>query len=235
MKKFLKNLFACFIILSVFAAVLFFLGWTQFKVPSDGFGVIVSKTGGISKQIVEPGVFSWHWEFLIPSNAQMKIFKIKHYKLKKNISYTVPNGDFYGSLLSSDTDFSANYDFTADAFISRENILELFSSSKISNEEEIEEYINNDFQELCGKIVTAMQIKVEKGDLILPELLTSEDLLKLAGYKKDSMIEYSSIKLSDVTIPDFRLFKIVRDKYIEKQKLTPDFLKEAEEESAAVN
>ncbi len=228
MKKFLKNLFTCFVILVIFGSVLFFLGWTQFRVPSNSFGIIVSKTGGISKDIVVPGVFSWHWEFLIPSNAELKIFKLKNYQLKKNISYSVPSGDVYASLISAGSDFNANYDFTADIFVSRESLFELFSSGKITNDEDLENYIDNDFSEICKKIVTSIQAKVEAGEIILPELFSTQELLELAGRKDNSTVEYSLIKLSNVKIPDYRLFKIIRENYLEKQKISFDSKNESE-------
>lgn len=226
MKKFLKNLFTCFVILLVFGAVLFFLGWTQFKVPSDGFGIMVSKTGGISKETVVPGVFSWHWEFLIPTNAELKVFKIKNYHLEKKISFSVPSGDFYASLLGTDSDFGANYDFSADAFVSRENMLSLFAAGKIREENDLETFVEHDFAELCGKVVTSLQKKVEAGELIFPELLSSQDFMELAGRKEPGAVEYSVIKLSNVKIPDYKLFKIIRDNYLEKQRISPDFLQE---------
>ena len=54
MKKFLISLF----ILIIFSAVVFFFGWTQYRVKPEEFGVVISKTDGIDETPVENGKFS---------------------------------------------------------------------------------------------------------------------------------------------------------------------------------
>ena len=81
----MKNLI-CFIILLLFAGFVFLVGWTQIKVKPGYIGVVESKTGGIDKDIIIPGSFSWHKEFLIPTNARINTFENKPYNCTKTIS-----------------------------------------------------------------------------------------------------------------------------------------------------
>lgn len=55
MKKFFKNLFACFLIIVVCAAAAFFVGWTSLRVSPDSIGIVKSKTSGVQDEPVSPG------------------------------------------------------------------------------------------------------------------------------------------------------------------------------------
>ena len=86
MKKFL----ACVVILAVFTGLVFYTGWTQFKVKPDTIGIVVSKTNGVDEKPVLNGEFSWHWQFLLPTNATLKTFHIKPFMTQKTINGTLP-------------------------------------------------------------------------------------------------------------------------------------------------
>ena len=81
----MKNLI-CFLIFVIFCGVVFFTGWTQIKVKPDTIGIVQSKTGGINQKPVIPGQFSWHKEFLIPTNAEINKFKNQPFNTTKTIS-----------------------------------------------------------------------------------------------------------------------------------------------------
>ena len=82
MKKFLLALF----ILAVFSGFVFYIGWTEIKVNPDEIGVVISKTGGLDPEPVINGEFSWHWEFLLPTNAKIKTFSLKPLNVTKSVS-----------------------------------------------------------------------------------------------------------------------------------------------------
>ena len=83
MGKKIRIFFVCFIILVLFSGALFFIGWTQFRVKADTAGVLVSKTGGVNENVIEGREFSWHWEFLLPTNAQLRLFSTKPVMVEK--------------------------------------------------------------------------------------------------------------------------------------------------------
>ena len=94
MKKFL----ACVFILAVFSGVVFYFGWTQFRVKPDTIGIVVSKTHGIDDKPVLNGKFSWHWQFLLPTNAELRTFEIKPVNVTKEVSGCLPSGEAYASI-----------------------------------------------------------------------------------------------------------------------------------------
>ena len=75
MKAFRKLIIITLIVL-VCAAAVFFFGWTQFSVPAGKYGVMLSKSGGYYPQAVIPGNFTWRWERIVPTNAQILVFDL---------------------------------------------------------------------------------------------------------------------------------------------------------------
>ncbi len=216
MKKFFKNLFACFIILVVFGAVLFFLGWTQFRVPSDGFGIIVSKTGGISSRPVVPGVFSWHWEFLIPSNAELKTFKNQNFSLTRRITGSLSSGDTYKSVDDSINNFDYRFVYKLSAAVKPEDVIKLLKSAVISDEESLSAYVEEKSDSLCRNISAVILKKSEKSTAFRPELLSTEELLELSNYNQENeYVAFSSVAVTEAIIPDFYLYEHARAVYLQ--------------------
>lgn len=226
MKKFFKSLLTCFIILAVFCGFLFFLGWTQFKIPAKGFGILISKTGGVSEQPVKSGVFSWHWEFLIPTNAQLKIFTLENYSYKNRISGQLSSGDFYNQINKTNADFCYSFDFDIVCKIESENIIKLFSSSHIDDENSLEQYIDNACNDICQLIVAEFFKKLEQDEYVIAETLTSKDYLKLADVKeKYQYIDFLNFSVNNVKLPDYKLYQKLRQKaltFLSEKEITEE-------------
>ena len=119
----MKNIIS-FLILLIFAAFVFFIGWTQIKVKPGTIGVVESKTGGINSNLIIPGNFSWHKEFLIPTNASINKFEYKPYNGTKTITGTRGQGG----------DFS--FSFQISLSYEPQIIINLLKDNKISNQQD---------------------------------------------------------------------------------------------------
>ena len=137
MKKFL----ACVFILAVFSGVVFYFGWTQFRVKPDTIGIVVSKTNGIDDKPVLNGEFAWHWQFLLPTNATLKSFQIKPVNSKKTITGTLPSGDAYASIYGADGLFNYSFTFDISLTVSPEAVVELMKLNKITDDKDLTAYL----------------------------------------------------------------------------------------------
>lgn len=224
MKKILKNLLACFFILVIFGSILFYLGWTQIKIPAQGFGILISKTGGVSEKPIKSVVFSWHWEFLIPTNAQLKVFNLEKYSYSKRFSGELSSGDFYNKINKTDVDFGYNFDFEILCKIDSENIIKLFSESYIDDEDSLKKYIDNACNDMCQEIIADFFKKLEQDDYMIAETLTSKDYLNFANVHGNyPFLDFLNFSVSNVKLPDFKLYQKLRQKtltYIDESKVT---------------
>ena len=112
MKKFL----ACVLILAVFAGFVFYTGWTQFRVKPDTIGVVVSKTSGVDSKPVLNGEFAWHWQFLLPTNAELRTFEIKPVNVTKEVNGCLPSGEAYASIYGVEKLFDYSYNLVLQLF-----------------------------------------------------------------------------------------------------------------------
>ena len=133
-----KKFFANFIVLLIFSAVVFFIGWIQFYVRPGTCAIMKSKTGGLYHSAVVPGVFVWRWERLLPTNVSLEIFDLSVYKANQSVSGELPNAAFYSSRLSDKkVDFSYNVEISVSMSISADGIYNLVSKNKINKNEDL--------------------------------------------------------------------------------------------------
>ena len=168
----MKN-FICFIILLIFAAFVFLVGWTQIKVKPGYIGVVESKTGGIDKDLIIPGSFSWHKEFLIPTNASIKTFENKPYNCTKTISGKRWQG--------------SEYSFTFQISLSYlpQVISDLLKEGRISSQEDLNEYLDGVAAYLAQRASELYLSKFLQDEAFMPESLTITELTNsIALYKE---------------------------------------------------
>ena len=147
----MKKVIAIFFILLVSAGVVFYFGWTQFKVGAGECGVLISKTSGVNSEPVLPGKFSWHWESLLPTNAVLRVFSLKPRTVTKTVSGSLPSADVYSTAFQSAPDFSYRFDFICTARVTPENIIALVKSGIVTDAESLDAYLDSSCTALAGK------------------------------------------------------------------------------------
>ncbi|MGP1495897.1 MAG: hypothetical protein ACTTJG_03745, partial [Treponema sp.] len=113
------------VLLLLFSSAVFFLGWTQIRIKPDTIGIVVSRTNGISSNVAESGKFSWHWQFLIPKNAELRSFSVLPYNFKKTVEGFLPSSDVIGTAVHGKPDFSYMVELSVSLSISPEGIIKL--------------------------------------------------------------------------------------------------------------
>ena len=181
----MKN-FICFLILLVFGGFVFFLGWTQIKVKPGNIGVVQSKTGGVSKNLVIPGKFSWHKEFLIPTNAQIQKFEYKPYNGSKTITGKRYTGDY-------------TFTFQISLSYEAELIADLLNNNKISNQDDFESYLDGVASYLAQRAADYILIKFNQDPYFSPQSLTISELVSALAFYK----EYPDFDINVLAITDY--------------------------------
>ena len=219
MIKFFKNLFACFLILVVCAAAVFFIGWTSLRVSPDSIGILKSKTCGIQKEPVCPGKFAWNWEFLLPTNTKLELFALRPYSVSKKISGELPSSELYSTLLNTNSNFSYNFDFDFSVNIPAESIVSLYEQLVFSDQAGFERYIEQTCDSAAKMLSSAIMQKVENDPFFQPSTLTQEDLFSLVDLgKKFKEVQFSSVVLKECSCPDYPVYKTVRAAFLSRIK-----------------
>lgn len=215
MKKFLISMF----ILIIFAGAIFFIGWGQFAVPAGSYGVMVSKTSGISQKTIVPGEFCWFWERLLPTNTSMRIFSIIPVTRTTTISGELPSADIYSPMLEGSPNFSYKFSVQTELMMKSNYLPNFVRRTDAKENEQLREYLNQQGDLIAQEIIQYILSKSldNANNLIL--LATDTEELK-AGINAESKfkdLEISNITVKTAQMPDTELYNIAKASYAEFQ------------------
>jgi hypothetical protein len=206
-------------IVAVFAGFVFFLGWTQFKVGAGKCGILISKTSGVNSEPVLPGKFTWHWECLIPTNAELRLFNLTPYTEIKSIEGELPSSDVYSTVFNIRPDFSYKFDFSISGKVEPSAIAELVKKGDISDQDSLKKYLDSAYTVSAGKAASFILEKAADGASFRPESLKTEDILTGIGAAGEwPYIIFTDFAVASSKLPDRTLYNSARDTYIEEQK-----------------
>ena len=208
MKKFL----ACVFIICVFSGVIFYIGWTQFRVKPNRMGIVVSKTSGIEKKPVLNGSFSWHWQFLLPTNAEIRTFEIKPVNVTKHVTGTLPSGDAYSTLYGVKNLFDYSFTFDISLTVSPESIVELVQMNKVTDDNDLTAYLEGAAATLAQLASDYILRRAADNPSFRPESLRREEILKgVRIYQEFPEIDVSVFTLTQSKLPDYIIYKKIQE------------------------
>lgn len=215
MKKFLISMF----ILIIFAGTIFFIGWGQFAVPAGSYGVMVSKTSGISQKTIVSGEFCWFWERLLPTNTSMRIFSIIPVTRTTTISGELPSADIYSPMLEGSPNFSYKFSVQTELMMKSNYLPNFVRRTDAKENEQLQEYLNQQGDLIAQEVIQYILSKSLDNANNLMLLATDTEELK-TGINADSKfkdLEISNITVKTAQMPDTELYNIAKASYAEFQ------------------
>lgn len=204
MKKFL----ACVIILAVFTGVVFFIGWTQFKVAPDTIGIVVSKTNGVEEKPVVNGEFSWYWQFLLPTNATLKTFEIKPVTVQQKISGTLPSGEAYASIYNAPGLFDYSFTFEIQLTVSPEAVVQLIKLNKVTDDNSLSVYLEGVAKTLAQYASDYILNRADNNSAFRVESVRREEILRgIQIYKEFPEVDVAVFAIQQSKLPDYNMYK----------------------------
>lgn len=215
MRKFFKRLIATIIILTIASTAFFFIGWAQFKLKNDCFGIVISKSSGVSKDIIKRGEFNWKWEFLVPTNARMENFSLQDITCKKQVEGILPSSELYSKAIETNNPFSYKMIFSAKVHVSQEKVLELINNGKIINQNDLIKYAESQVDKLCTQAAVSLLSKKINQDNFIPSIKDINEVFEsFEATQKQKDIEITDFILMEYQLPDYKLYTATRDYYL---------------------
>ncbi|GAB1482775.1 hypothetical protein MASR2M78_15910 [Treponema sp.] len=211
----MKKLIISFCILLILAAVLFFIGWVQYLVPSGSYGVLSSKTGGVDKRVVQAGEFRWAWERLIPGNAELILFTPKNTETKASISGKLPSAELYAPLIDPSIDFSYQADVAVSYTIKSNALTSLVADEGIRDQEGLDTWLAKKALEIQA-FVDGKLLGYAKGAdraASVNDWLRLSDTLQAELEKAFPLLQNLSCTIESARFPDFTLYAEARQLY----------------------
>ena len=225
MKKFTFSV----IILLIFGVAVFFIGWIQIFMPVDSVGVLVSKTGGVKNDVIQAGNFTWCWERLIPTNAEIRTFSLYPKKYTKNIKGTLPSADIYKYMIEGEPNFS--YDFSVDITmnIKTEKLPTLVKTIGITDQDDLEAYLTTQADTIAQSVITyVIEESVNDSNYVVQASLSDTELIDgINTAVKFPNLEISAIKVNNITLPDIIMYNHAKESYTTYQDTIQIYIDEA--------
>ena len=217
MKAFRKLIIVTLIVLACAASV-FFFGWTQFSVPAGKYGVMLSKSGGYYPQAIMPGNFTWRWERIVPTNAQILVFDLTPRQVNYTADGSLPSADRYGKVLNTKDDFSWGFGMDTLVTLKPERLVPIVEKNTLQTQEALEAYTDSHIQAVLQTIMyryvselidNPYEYQQVKTDYHTLSEKIKDELIKTAG--QDFSVE--AVTLTKLTIPDIHTYKIAEQAY----------------------
>lgn len=217
MKAFRKLIIVTLIVLACAAAV-FFFGWTQFSVPAGKYGVMLSKSGGYYPQAIMPGNFTWRWERIVPTNAQILVFDLTPRQVNYTADGLLPSADLYSKVLNTKENFSWGFGMDALVTLKPEKLVSIVEKNTVQTQEALEAYIDSHIRAVLQTIMyryvselidNPYEYQQVKTDYHALSEKIKDELTKATG--QDFSVE--AVTLTKLTIPDIHTYKIAEQAY----------------------
>ena len=216
MKKFFLSLF----IIILFAGAVFFIGWGQFAVPAGSYGVMVSKTSGISEKTIVPGEFCWFWERLLPTNVSMRTFSMIPVTKETTISGELPSADIYSPMLEGSPNFSYKFTVQTELMMKSDFLPNFVRKTDAKDDLQLKEYLEQQGELIAEEVVQYLLSKSinDANNLVLLATDTEELKTGIKANSKFKDIEISQIVVKTAKMPDAELYNIAKASYAEFQE-----------------
>lgn len=212
----MKKFVLCVFILAAFGAAVFIIGWTQFKVRPGECGILVSKTGGTDMEPVVPGKFSWHWELLLPSNAELKVFTLKPVSTVRKISGFLPS--------SGGIEFPYSFEFSVALAVSPQAVAELVGDSRISDDSDFRKYLDTVADYAAQSAASYILDRAEKSGAFRAESVRPDDIIRHVRLSESYPgVEISAFAVISSRLPDYDAYRDRRETETgHDAKISPD-------------
>lgn len=232
MKK--ERIIANIIVIVIAAIAVFFIGWIQLQVKSNSCTVMVTKTGGVYEKPILPGKFTWRWERLLPTNVQLRSFKLAPYTSKQTVSGELPSADIYSKQIKDNPDFSYNVTLQISISLSPEQLVALVKKNNFSTQEDLDSYLEGK-SKIVAKKVMEYFIDKKVNDISFVTNILSDSEIKDVVVKNKSDFDgmtISNVEVISAKIPDMQLYSAAKDAFSQYQSQMKESLKAAAEKDA---
>jgi hypothetical protein len=230
MKKFLVSL----IILIILGGAACYFGWVKTSVPTGEYGVIISKTHGIDKELVQDGKFRWLWYKLIPTNVKVLTFQLNQMEDDFSASGTLPSSETYASFGGVSMDFSYKVHGSFSFSLKPEVLPSLVEINAVSDQASLQAYCVSLSEKISSYIVQQLQSYSENTATLetLQEKVIPSDLTDNIKSMFPELRDFSGT-IYTASFPDFDLYESAKNLYLDYLSRQGEILMEQAAAAAA--
>lgn len=213
MKK--SRVIANIILLVIVAVVVFMIGWVQILVKPGQAGVLVTKTNGVSEKLILPGKFSWKWQRLLPTNAQIRVFNMSPYSFVQNVKGQLPSSEIYSKQIKENPDFSYNVSLNIQIKASEKGLSNIVKNTDAKKDDDLKAYLEIRSAVLAKIITDYLFEQALENPKFIANSITKEMLSQIVKTNQNEFenVEITDIAITNAQIPDLDLYNKAKASY----------------------
>jgi hypothetical protein len=213
MKK--SRIIANIILLVIVAVVVFMIGWVQILVKPGQAGVLVTKTNGVSEKLILPGKFSWKWQRLLPTNAQIRVFNMSPYSFVQNVKGQLPSSEIYSKQIKENPDFSYNVSLNIQIKASEKGLSNIVKNTDAKKDDDLKVYLEIRSAVLAKIITDYLFEQALENPKFIANSITKEMLSQIVKINQNEFenVEITDIAITNAQIPDLDLYNKAKASY----------------------
>lgn len=179
---------------------------------------MLSKSSGYFQHAIAPGAFTWRWERLIPTNAQIVVFDLTPRSVHYQANGLLPSAEQYRTVLNIQDNFSWSVELDSSVTLKPDSLVPIVKKNTLQTQEALETYIDSHIRALLQTTVyryvsqllddpyTYQQVKTDYHAL---SQKIKEELTKAAA--QDFSVE--TVTVTKLIIPDLHTYKVAERAY----------------------
>lgn len=230
----MRKVLVVLLLLVILGGGVFFVGWIQIVLPANTYAVLFSKTSGWESDVVEPGVFTWRWHRLIPTNLSIYSYELSPRHTQASVTGVLPSGDIYASFLGEDASFS--YSVTARVgYTVKPDALPQLAQKQALLPDDLSVYldvIDSVLNQRVAAIIVGLIEREEVRISVTGGYADVEESLQTRLPQAFEELQILSVDVTDLSLPDLELYERARDAYLSYVDDRAEALSEAAREVA---
>lgn len=213
MRKFIVSM----IILIIVAGVAFFFGWVQIQLPENTYAVAFTKTGGWDEQVIEPGVFTWRWERLIPTNMTLHLFELSPYGTTAGVESGLPSGEVYAEGLPEQPDFTYRVSLSVSYRVKPSALPRLVTEEQLSPDG-LESWYEGIADRIAQRTMSLVKQLFQNPNAVASAdeaWIAVEDAVVSGLQESFSYLDFVTIVPKEIRVPDLDLYREAKQLYMD--------------------
>lgn len=212
----MRKLLVVLLLLVILGGAVFFVGWIQIVLPANTYAVLFSKTNGWEDEVVDPGVFTWRWHRLIPTNLSVYSYELSPRHTEASVSGALPSGDVYASFLGEGTSFSYAVTVRVGYTVKPEALPNLARQQALLPDD-LSAYldvIDSVLNQRIAAIIVGLLEREEVRISVTGGYADVEESLQTRLPQAFEELQILSVDVTDLSLPDLGLYERARDAYL---------------------
>lgn len=209
------KLFLVILLLLSLAGAIFYFGWVQIMLPQDSYAVIFTKLNGYLPETIPAGRFYWTWENLIPTNADIMIFKLEPRETRLEVSGELPSAELYSGALEGNPDFSYSLSFSLRYRLKPEKLRQEVEENHLRGDN-LDGYYARREEEIKNLAAEFIGRRIDNGDFpetgLFPYRESAEAFMAYLAEEYPALA-FDELIPGEIRIPDMALYRKGRDTY----------------------